>query len=867
MMLVPQAKITVPRLPPEFVERAGLRADLDSGTAADVALVCAPAGYGKTLLLADWARSTTATDTAWVSLDRDDNDPARLWAAVVAALASCPSVPPPSTLHTPATWQPAGRSDFLAELAEALRDLPHPVRLVMDDVHELVDPHVLHALGTFIRIMPGTVRLVLASRLDPPLSLPRLRLAGRLWELRAAQMSFTHDQTAALLARSGLELSASQVDVLHRRTGGWAAGLRLAVLGVRESDDQQEFLTQFSGDDRSVADYLVGEILSGLPREVQEFLRVVSVSDPVPVGLAAALSDQDAAGSVLDGLERRTSLVTATGPRRDVYQVQELLRTHLLADLQRQGVRRVAELHAAAARWWAAEDQPLRALEHATRSSDTVLVTDLLHRFAVRLVLAGDHSPLRRAMASLGAPALTTDPQLALASALTNVEAGELSAARGDMRHARRSWPSDAAADLAVLRVVAERLGARAAGLVPEPLADVDELPSEPELEALARLGRGTDKLDHDDPVGARAEFRAALALSRRHAFDYLAMQVLALLGVVAGTTGDLRAMRSASTEALTIAADHGWESTLWSGAATAMTGYSALLRAEPADAERRTAEALRTGPLTSAPELRYAVHAVHGAAVFDLGDRAAGLAELQRARSEFGDHAAGAGQCAAMAMLEFHAAQVLGHSVATRTVLTWLAERTGNSGEVAVMHAWTDTAAGRHEHARALLRTVLDGPVATLLPQTVVDAWLMETSIALAAGERPAARRALCSALTVAELLDTVRPFAQAGPSVRELLVHQRGSFGPSDAFADRALAAGAGRMRQEMTLSERELTVLGLLPSLLSLDEIAVDLTVSVNTVKSHVRSIYAKLGVSSRRLAVLAAHERGLLGSGVH
>ncbi|QJY47975.1 LuxR C-terminal-related transcriptional regulator [Pseudonocardia broussonetiae] len=864
MVLVPQAKIAVPRLPPGFVERAALRADLDPAAPADVVLVCAPAGYGKTLLLADWARSSTLTDTAWVTVDRDDNDPGRLWAAVVAALATCPSVPSAGEPHIGADQRRAPDPD---QLAESLLALPRPVHLVLDDVHELVEPQVLRALARFLTIMPSTVRLVLASRLDPPLSLPRLRLAGRLRELRAAQMAFTPDQAGALLAGAGLELSRPQVDVLHRRTGGWPAGLRLAALGLAESADREAFLTQFSGDDRSVADYLIGEILSDLPADVQEFLRVISISDPVPVGLAAELTGRDAAGGVLDALERQTSLVTATGPGRDAYQVQELLRTHLLAELRRLGVRRTADLHGAAARWWAAQDQPVDALEHATRSGDTPLVAELLHRFAVRLVLAGDHGPLRRAMTTIGAPATTSDPTLALASALTHLEAGELSAAQSDLRRGRRSSPADGGADLAVLRAVADQLAAVPSGPVPATVAELEVLSAEPELEALARLTRGSSQLGHHDLVGAGTELRAALALSRRHAFDYLAMQCLALLGVVAGTTGDMRAMRTASGQALDIAADHGWESTQWSGAASAMTSYTALLRADPTVAEHRSAEALLGGTVAWSPALRYVLRAVHGAAVFDLGDRAAGLAELQQARSEFGDHDGSEEQCAAAAMLEFRAAQLLGHSVATRTVLTWLAEHLGDVGEAAVMRAWTDAAAGRHEHARALLRPVLDGPVATVLPHTVVDAWLIETSIALTAGERPAARRALLSALTAAELIDAVRPFAHAGPGVREMLVHQRGSFGASDAFVDRALAAGAGRGHEEALLSERELTVLELLPSLLSLDEIAADIIVSVNTVKSHVRSIYSKLGVSSRRLAVLTARERGLLGSSVH
>ena len=266
MVLVPRVKITVPSLPSGFVARAELCAGLDAGTAAEVALVCAPAGYGKTLLLADWSRTSTGVDTAWVGVDRDDNDPRRLWAAVVAAMAGCPSVPQSSRLHGPWAWRAEAQPEFLGELAEALQALPQPLRLILDDVHELVDPVALHGVQILTRIKPASLQLVLSSRLDPPLSLPRLRLQGRLRELRAAQLAFTPAQAAQLLERSGLRLSPQQVEVLHRRTGGWVAGLRLAARAVEQSADREAFLTHFSGDDRSVADYLVGEILSGLPR-------------------------------------------------------------------------------------------------------------------------------------------------------------------------------------------------------------------------------------------------------------------------------------------------------------------------------------------------------------------------------------------------------------------------------------------------------------------------------------------------------------------------------------------------------------------------------------------------------------------------
>src|SRR4051794_15839870 len=436
VVLVPRVKITVPSLPSWFVARAELCAGLDAGAGAEVTLVCAPAGYGKTMLLADWSLMSTGVDTAWVGVDRDDNDPRRLWAAVVAAIAGCPFVPQSSRLHGRWAWRAGAQPEFLAELAEALQALPQPVRLILDDVHELVDPDALRGVQILTRIKPATLQLVLSSRLDPPLSLARLRLQGRLRELRAAQLAFTPAQAAQLLEQSGLRLSPQQVEVLHRRTGGWVAGLRLAARAVGQSAHREAFLTHFSGHDRSVADYLVGEVLSGLPQAAQEFLRVISICDQVPIGLAAALSAREEAGSVLDRLERETSLVTATGRAREAYRVQELLRTHLLADLQRRGPRRGAEVHAGAAPRGGGQGEPVPALEHAAAGRDRALLTGLLHRFAIPLILAGHHGPLRRALARVGASTTATDPWLALASALAHFEAGEGPAVQADLRHA-----------------------------------------------------------------------------------------------------------------------------------------------------------------------------------------------------------------------------------------------------------------------------------------------------------------------------------------------------------------------------------------------------------------------------------------------
>ncbi|MDT7613698.1 MAG: LuxR family transcriptional regulator, maltose regulon positive regulatory protein [Pseudonocardiales bacterium] len=868
MPFVPHAKITVPQLPSDFVLRPALRADLAAADTADVALVCAPAGYGKTLLLADWALSSTAAEVAWVGLDRDDNDPSRLWASVVAAVAACPSVPSDSRLHAPWVWRPTAQPEFLAELGLALQRLPRPIVLILDDVHELVDPQALHGVQIFMRNRPSGVQLVLSSRLDPPLSLPRLRLAGRLWELRAERMRFSPAEAATLLERSGLHLTPAQVEVLHQRTGGWAAGLRLAARAVAETADRAGFLAQFSGGEHSVADYLVEEIISRLPQDIQQFLRVISISDPVPCGLAAALSGRQDAGSVLDRLENQTSLVSATGQRRDGYRIQELLRTYLVADLQRLGPKRAAELHATAARWWVGQDLPIRALDHAARSRDSELLSDLLRRFAVPLILNGDSGPLRRALSSLGAQATACDPWLALTSTLTHLQTGDVLAAHADLRQAQRFWPSHDTGDLAVLRAAAEQFAAVpfGEGASRSATTGIGELPTEPQLEALARLSRGSALLlEHDDRAGARADLEAALVLARRHGFDYLSTQCLVLLSVTAAVSGDLRTMRALSTEAVAAMSNHGWEATMGSAVASAMLAYTALLRCEAREAECLSAKGLALGPVVSCPPLWFALRMVHGAAVVDRGDRMSGLTELQQARAEIGELRTPVAQAASAAVLEFRAALLLGHTTAARTVHGWLAGRSDGNAELLLMRAWTESARGRHERARAVVHPVLDGSVPALLPHTLVEAFLLETTLALATGERPAARRALQAALAAAQPIDALRPFSQAGPSVRALLALQHGSFGGADAFAQRALAAGAGGGEERSTmLSQRELTVLGLLPSLLSLDEIAADLTVSVNTVKSHVRSIYMKLGVSSRRMAVLSAHERGLLAS---
>jgi LuxR family transcriptional regulator, maltose regulon positive regulatory protein len=867
---VPETKISVPELPVDLVHRPRLRRELDR--AVDVALLCAPAGYGKTTLLAEWVNAASDTDTAWVRVDRDDDDPRRLWSAVLAAIGRCRSLPPSSLLRAgaaDAAWDlaAAGSPEFLTELIEALAILPGPLRLVLDDIHEVTHTPTIAGIHSFLRDRPAGLRVILSGRLDPPLGLQRLRPEGRLTELRSDRLRFDREEAETLLHRLHLPLTDVQLDRLHRQTDGWPAGLRLAAAAMAGTADGEVFLAEFSGDERSVADYLVGEVLSTLPRDTVDFLQVISVCDAISLGLACALSGREDAGRVLAQLERQSGLVRPVGRNRGTWRVQPLLNTYLHADLKRSSPQRIARLHTTAARWWLDWGRPATALEHAARSDDPRLLTTVVRQVAVPLLVAGDLAALQRALRASGDAVVAADPWLSVVAALVAYARGDTPAAQAAARHVHLHWPASASVGLAVLRAAGEELGALplAADLV-DPVAFPganDIVPAEPAWESLVELARcaGQLRLGADPQLVRRAADGARL--EARHAgFDMLYLQGTATAAMAAAACGDLRAVRETAAEGVAFASVRGWQTSPWALDCTAMLALAMLLTAQPEEAGRLAAEGL-THAERAVPRQRFALAAIRGAALADEGDRAGATAALRRARSALGDSAAGRVEIAVAATAEFESAIRLGQYAAARTVQCWLSERLGETAEALLMKARAELAAGRNHHARLTLRRVVEGGASAVLPSTLVEALLQEAAVAVSADDRFAARRALQSAVELAEPREVVRPFVHVGPEVRELLAQRYGSLEVADTFGGRVLAAGARRAGGlESVLSRCELVVLAMLSSLQSLEEIAADLTVSVNTVKSHVRSIYSKLGVSSRRGAVLAAHEQGLV-----
>ncbi len=585
------------------MSRAEVRRGLDSLVHEfPVILVCAPAGYGKTLLLADWVESTGGADKIWVSLDVDDNNADRFWAAVVSAVrrhALGLEAGELNRLPMPGTSDTAG---FLAEVIDALAELPAVTHLVLDDVHEVFSKETLHGIATLIHHQPANLRIVLSSRADPPLPLARLRLEGRLAELRASELRFSQQDATTLMHKAGVPLTDDQVCQLIKQTDGWAAGLRLAAQSLRDVADRDAFLADFASNDRAIADYLVSEVLTRLPTETREFLQTVSVCDEVTPILAAVLSGRDDAGAILAALERESALMLGVGPDRQWYRMHPLLHSYLQADLARQRPERTSELHAAAATWFAAHEQPGKAFDHAARTSGSAASVALLRRYAVPLLMTGDSRTVRRALTKAGAPAVSRDPWLALVSALAHVQTAELDQAVADLRHSRRAWPSDPDGGLQSLSRLMAATHALACGR-PEPAEPIDwrDLVAAQEgsdLEAWARLGLGWTLLRAGERQVALGELELAERLAREQGFDYLVVHILAALGVLSGLEGAFSGMEAACSEAVAIADIHGWRNVPGLAIDHALIGLAGLMRLDPVLGGRRHVRDLQRGAL-----------------------------------------------------------------------------------------------------------------------------------------------------------------------------------------------------------------------------------------------------------------------------
>src|SRR5262250_2637681 len=415
-------KLHLPRPRPGFVPRPRLVSRLDEGLDRELVLVCAPAGYGKTVALADWARRS-GRPVAWLSLDAGDNDPVRFWRYVVAAVGPArPGVaarllplfgpPPPSSFDGPVTA-------LINELAAQPGD--GEAVLILDDYH-LIDAEPVHeSLSVLLEHPPPGLQVVLASRSDPPLPLGRLRARGQLAELRAAVLRFTADEAAALLQQAaegaGRALSGADVAALTARTEGWAAGLQLAGLSLRGQADAAGFVAAFSGSHRFVLDYLTGEVLERQNPQVREFLLETSVLERLSGGLCDAVTGRGDSQAMLEQVERAGLFLVPLDEVRGWWRYHHLFADLLRTRLQQERPGRAEALHRAAAAWCEEHDLADDAVHHAVAVSDAVWAARLIERHFDAYFLRGEIATIQRWLSALPAGLAASRPRLCMAQA------------------------------------------------------------------------------------------------------------------------------------------------------------------------------------------------------------------------------------------------------------------------------------------------------------------------------------------------------------------------------------------------------------------------------------------------------------------
>jgi LuxR family transcriptional regulator, maltose regulon positive regulatory protein len=430
-------KLHVPGLRPGFVLRPRLAQRLDEGLGQGLVLVCAPAGYGKTVLLADWARRGQRP-VAWLSLDAGDHDLARFWRHAVAALDQArprvaervgPLLGPPA----PPSFEP-----LVTALVNVLAAGPgaDETLMVLDDYHLIDSPPVHASLRFLLEHRPPGLRVVLASRSDPPLALARLRVRGQLAELRAGELRLTTDEAAELLqnmaARPGAALPDAAVAALAGRTEGWAAGLQLAALSLRGQPDVAGFVAAFTGSNRYVLDYLAEEVLEQQSEQVRAFLLETSVLERLSGELCDAVTGRPGSQALLEQVERPGLFLLPLDEVRGWWRYH-----HLFADLLRarimQQPSRVAQLHRNAAAWYEQHELADDAIRHAVAAGDTAWAARLIEQhFDMVYYLRGEAATIQRWLTSLPDDLVRSRPRMLLAQA-------QLAAAGGRVAEVERS--------------------------------------------------------------------------------------------------------------------------------------------------------------------------------------------------------------------------------------------------------------------------------------------------------------------------------------------------------------------------------------------------------------------------------------------
>ena len=868
------------RTTPRLIDRGDLLAALDRASARKVTIISAPAGSGKTSLLRAWAdRPDRAHRLAVVRVRRDQRDAQDFWLALLDAVrhanGATGAAEPPAA--TPDFNAPAMVDRVLSELAGARGD----ITLVIDDLHELNSPETLTQLTRLLTNLPPGAHAVLTTRHDLRLGLHQLRLAGELAEIRAADLRFTERDTRELLAASGITLSGAGTALLHKRTEGWAAGLRLAALSLAGHPDPERFVTEFSGTNRAVAEYLLAEMLERQPGDIQDLLLRTCLLDRVNGELADLLTGRPGSERILLELEDANAFVVSLDPERTWFRYH-----HLFADLLRLELRRtlpeeMPALHRLAAEWFSEHGEVLDAIRHTQAAGDWQGAARLLADQSFSLTLDGYAQTIQALVRAF--PPGADHPELALVRAGNDLVQGRLDEAAAHLAVAEtyaETAPPDRQRRLqvaiAALKLSLARRRGHLAGVVEQvrflasPVSGQsdEDIALGSDLRAVALMNLGTVEAWSLGLPEAERHLQEGAALARRIGRPYLEVGCLAQLGF-ASKIQPFATTQLRCREAIAAAERHGWGTEPVIAPALVTLAGAMVWTGEFDEAERWLLRTVRALQADTGPDIRLLLHQATAILQACRGRQHEALEEFTvagRLQSRLeGSHAL-AGQVTGWRL----ATQArLGMTSEARTGLAALADELAGSGEIGNARAVICLAEGDPAGALVAVRDVLDGTAPVIGYVTVVEAHLLAGLACRELGDQRAANQAAERALALAEADRLVLPFAMTGS--RELLqalprhqtAHAALLTGILDVLRGESPATNnqsAAPETEELSLGE--LRVLRYLPTNLSRPEIATELSVSVNTVSTHIRSIYAKLGVRDRSAAVQRARELRLL-----
>jgi LuxR family transcriptional regulator, maltose regulon positive regulatory protein len=881
------SKITPPAMPGWVVERPRLEKLIAKGARGPLTIVTGPPGAGKTMAVALWAASAASGTTIWLTLDRYDNRPKVFWSYVLAAIRRA-GISMPQNLSAPA--RSAVDHTFLLRLASVLAAQDAPVMMVLDDLHLVTEPAILEGLAYVLRNAAPGMHLVVSSRMDPLLHLHRYRLAGELTEIRADDLAFSASESTSLLAHHGVKLSRAALDRLTARTEGWAAGMRMTALSLDGHPDPEQFVKELDADDSAVTGYLVAEVLNAQPPATRELLLRTSIPDCVSADLASELSGDAQAASTLAALAQANVFVQPLG--QGWFRYHPMFAEVLRLKLRSEHPERWSDLHQRTARWYQRNGSLPEAVRHAAATGNWPLAAEIVvDELAIgQLTDSRGHPPLAEVfrdmpldparaelhvllvMAAIGlsdaAGQPCAAPLAAAQSILDGLRAGSeiparLSAALIQLALARRTGDLDtaiagSASAASLLEELPEGLLARHPGTRVQVLfaRGAAELRASRLDEAMSLLKAGAACAP--DSMGYRADCLAYLALADALGGRLSRAVELAGAAAQAGQDSDGLTEHVAAAGSIALASVH-------------------LDRHEmqEANAQLKVADAA----LRVSPDKLIGAVACKIAARRRLAEgRAAAAAEIiRRARQDWSppdwlEHR--------LTLLESSVCAASGDIRAAVTAARRADPASRPDAAAALARAWL--AAGDYDAAREALDTqaVAAAPSSAgagrVPEQARIEGWLVDARLSYVTGDGARGRRSLEHALRLGRpeqvrlrfVLERswIQPVLRRDPDLahayQELL--EPAPAGPAGApvlFA-RKVPPGEETPLVVEQLTEREHEALQYLSEMLSTAEIAEAMYISVNTVKSHLRSIYRKLSAAHRNEAVRRARQLQLI-----